>query len=112
MGYDHGDSFPFDFEPNGIPFGSKGKLSPGSYPIQSERNWKYSFFSDAAPFIGRSGIKNIPSVLVYGVPRNQNTKRVIGSCFECLFLSLRSRWFLLSNVLEYPLSMMIVWKIV
>ena len=30
MGYDRGDSFPFDFKPNGIPFGSKsnGKLSP------------------------------------------------------------------------------------
>ena len=30
MGYDRGDSFPFDFEPNGIPFDSKskGKLSP------------------------------------------------------------------------------------
>ena len=30
MGYDHGDSFPFDFEPNGIQFGSEnqnGKLS-------------------------------------------------------------------------------------
>jgi len=25
MGYDRGDSFPFDFEPNGIPFGSKSK---------------------------------------------------------------------------------------
>ena len=23
MGYDRGDSFPFDFEPNGISFGSK-----------------------------------------------------------------------------------------
>ena len=23
MGYDRGDSFPFDFKPNGIPFGSK-----------------------------------------------------------------------------------------
>ena len=32
MGYDRGDSFPFDFEPNGIAFGSKskGKLSPRS----------------------------------------------------------------------------------
>ena len=47
MGYDNGDSFPFDFEPNGIPFGSKskGKLSPRSYPIQYERKWKYSFLS-------------------------------------------------------------------
>ena len=47
MGYDRGDSFPFDFEPNGIPLGSKskGKLSPRSYPIQCERKWKYSFFS-------------------------------------------------------------------
>ena len=44
MGY---DSFPFDFEPNGIPFGSKlnGKLSPRSYPIQYDRKWKYSFLS-------------------------------------------------------------------
>ena len=43
MGYDRCDSFPFD----AIPFGSKskGKLSPRSYPIQFERNWKYSFLS-------------------------------------------------------------------
>jgi len=41
------DSFPFDFEPNGIPFGSKSKrkLSPRSYPIQCERKSKYSFLS-------------------------------------------------------------------
>ena len=47
MGYDRGDIFPFDFEPNGIPFGSKPKekLSPRSYPIQCERKWKYSFLS-------------------------------------------------------------------
>ena len=25
MGNDRGDSFPFDFEPNGFPFGSKSK---------------------------------------------------------------------------------------
>ena len=47
MGYDRGDNFPLDFEPNGFPFGSKskGKLSPRSYPIQCERKWKYSFLS-------------------------------------------------------------------
>ena len=47
MGYDRGDSFPFDFEPNGIPLGSKskGKLPPRSYPIQFERKWKYSLLS-------------------------------------------------------------------
>ena len=47
MGYDRGDSFPFDFESNGFPFGSKskGKLSPRSYPIQCERKWKCSFLS-------------------------------------------------------------------
>ena len=46
MGYDSGDSFLFDFEPNGIPFGSKskGKLSPRSYPIEFERKWDISFF--------------------------------------------------------------------
>ena len=40
MGYDDGDSFPFDFEPNGIPFDSKskGKLSP-------RWKWKFSFLS-------------------------------------------------------------------
>ena len=38
---------PVNFEPKGIPFGSKskGKLSPQSYPIQFERKWKYSFVS-------------------------------------------------------------------
>ena len=47
MGYDRGDSFRLDFEPNGIPFGSKskGNLSPRSYPIQCERKWDYSFLS-------------------------------------------------------------------
>ena len=47
MVLDHVDSFPFDFEPNGILFGSKlnGKLSPRSYPIQYDRKWKYSFLS-------------------------------------------------------------------
>ena len=25
MGYDRGDSFPFDFEPNGTPFGSENR---------------------------------------------------------------------------------------
>ena len=25
MGYDRSDSFPFDFEPNGIPFGSENR---------------------------------------------------------------------------------------
>ena len=49
MEYDRGDSFPFDFEPNGIPFGpkSKGNLSPRSYPIQFERKWNTSFQSAA-----------------------------------------------------------------
>ena len=47
MGYDCGDSFPFDFEPNEIPFGSKskGKLSPRSDSIQCGRKWKHSFLS-------------------------------------------------------------------
>ena len=51
MVYDRGDSFPFDFEPNGFLFGSKlkGKLSPRSYPIQFERKWKTSFFSVRVP---------------------------------------------------------------
>ena len=45
MGYDHGDSFPFDFESNEIPFSSKskGKLSPRSYPIQFEREMDIQF---------------------------------------------------------------------
>ena len=47
MGYDRGDSFPFDFEPHGIPFGSKskGKLSRRSYPIQFEKKGQHSFLS-------------------------------------------------------------------
>ena len=36
MGYDRGDSFPFDFQPNGIQFGSKRKLLPRSHTIQFE----------------------------------------------------------------------------
>ena len=35
MEYNRDDSFPFGFEPNGIPFGlkTKGKLSPPTYSI-------------------------------------------------------------------------------
>ena len=47
MGNDRGESFPFDFEPNGNPFGSKSKEKPSqrSYPIQCERKREYSFLS-------------------------------------------------------------------
>ena len=53
MGYDRVDRFPFDFEPNGLPFGSKfkGKLSPRSYPIQYERKLKYSYLSVNKTFV-------------------------------------------------------------
>ena len=53
MGYDRGYSFPFDFEPNGIPFGSKSKvkLSPRSDPIQFGRKWNTSFLSADTIFV-------------------------------------------------------------
>ena len=58
MGYDCSNSLPFDFEPNGKPFGSKskGKLLLRSYPIQCERKWKYSFLSVHMP-LGLNGAK-------------------------------------------------------
>ena len=57
MGYDRGDSYPFDFEPNGIPSGSKskGKLSPRSYPIQYEMKWIYSFLREEHQVTCRGG---------------------------------------------------------
>ena len=60
MGYDRG-SFPFDFEPNGIQFGSKSKekLSPRSYPIQFERNWKYRFLSVPRHLCSRIYVPNL-----------------------------------------------------
>jgi len=58
MGYDGGDSFPFNFEPNRIPFGSKskGKLSPRSYPFQFERKLKHSFLSVPTQTLTRTAI--------------------------------------------------------
>ena len=40
MGHDRGDSFLFDFEPNGRPFGlkSKGKLHHDHIPFNMEGN--------------------------------------------------------------------------
>ena len=45
MGYDRGDSFPFDFEPNEIPFGSKskGKQSPYHIPFNVKGNGNIVF---------------------------------------------------------------------
>ena len=62
MGYDHGDSFPFDFEPNGIPFGSKskGKLSPRSYPIQFERKRNTSNLSVGQKESAAGSARNTP----------------------------------------------------
>ena len=42
MESDRGNSSPYEFEPNGIPFGSKskGELSQRSYSIEFERNYK------------------------------------------------------------------------
>ena len=47
MEYDRDDTFPFDFEPNGIQSGSelKIKLSPRSYSIQFRNKWKSIFLS-------------------------------------------------------------------
>ena len=61
MGYDRGHSFPFDFEANGIPFGSKskGKLSPRSYPIQCERNRNIVFLCMRGNFDRNSVLKFI-----------------------------------------------------
>ena len=74
MGYDRGDSFPFDFEPNGNPFGSKskGKLSPRSYPIQCERKGKYRqahYLTQRFSFTGRPcvRIRFISDMLIYSV---------------------------------------------
>ena len=69
MGYDRGDSFPFNFEPNGNPLGSKlkVKLSPRSYPIQCESKWKYSFLS-----VGRkTATDRLIAVRETGVSRHQ-----------------------------------------
>ena len=75
MGYDRGDSFPFVFEPNGNQFGSKtkGKLSPRSYPIQSERKRKYNslsvrtleFFSGRLTALVIMGEPNLRAVLQF-----------------------------------------------
>ena len=60
MGYDRDKSLPFDFEPNGILFGSKslGKLSPRSYTIHSKRKWKYSFVSVGEKYTLRNWMHN------------------------------------------------------
>ena len=41
MGYDRGDSFPVDFEPNGITFGSRNRKEnchPDHIPFNLKRN--------------------------------------------------------------------------
>ena len=44
MGYDRGDSFLFNFETNGLSFGSKLEYTPTTYFIQFERKLKSSSF--------------------------------------------------------------------
>ena len=84
MGFDHGDCFPFDFETNGNPFGSKsiGKLSPRSYPIQFERKWKYSFLSvdrktatNRLIAVRETGVSRHQGGSVGGPPENPRTSQ-------------------------------------
>ena len=69
MGYGRGDSFPFNFEPNRNPFGSKskGKLSPRSYAIQNERKWKHSFLSVRQPQV--HGQRYQTNFLTHGITK-------------------------------------------
>ena len=66
MGYDRGDSFPCNFESNGVPFYSKlkGKLSPRSYPIKCERKWKHTRFLSVQEELD-ANIKYIECMRVY-----------------------------------------------
>ena len=94
MGYDRDDSFPFNFEPNGISFGSKsnGKLSPRSYPIQCEKNLKYSFLSVTGNYrhrpakrgkpLGILGDQFLPP-LTSSVIRYRDVRRVLGRTLNC-----------------------------
>ena len=43
MGYDRGDSFPFDFEPNAIPFSSENRK-------ENCHNWSWRFFCILKPW--------------------------------------------------------------
>ena len=83
MGYDRGDSLPFDFETNEIPFGSKSKgiLSPRLYPIQFKRKWKYSFLSVLWDHTGEKLhlLSELPVTLgieevMYGIPSNPSRR--------------------------------------
>ena len=66
MGYDRGDSFPFDFEPNGITFGSKlkGKPSPDHIPFNLKGNGYIDFSVYCICF--RSNNNSIHTLSMYG----------------------------------------------
>ena len=100
MGYDRGDSFTFDFEPNGFPFGSKskGKLSPRSYPIQYERKWKCSFLSlvlfewrKHKPYLKHFEREN---EVLYRLQANQTVNEVLGFVLRVLTLIEKTTIFL------------------
>ena len=103
MGYDHGDSFPFDFEPNGNPFGSKskGKLSQRSYPIQFERKLNTSFLSVRLTIGGGRGClssRNKYRILVFDIQIHskcgyfQNPRAVEKTAVVIYFLDEVCRW--------------------
>ena len=100
MGSDRGDSFPFDFEPNGFPFGSKSKrkLLPWSYPIECERKWNVSFLS-ASPWEHKAFGRRIVPVSLQ--------KFLIG-VNDLLWLQLQSFKQLTVNYLQLPSKLDII----
>ena len=90
MGYDRGDSFPLDFEPNGNPFGSKskGKLSPRSYPIQFERKSNTSFLSEDGLNTSRAAFVTQPYYHAKPMTGKNSNKNNIDQTYSELFLTL------------------------
>ena len=79
MENDRGDSFPLDFEPNGIPFVSKlkGKLSPRSDTIQFERkcdSFPFDFEPNGIPLVSKSKGKLSPRS--YPIQFERKRKRI------------------------------------
>ena len=68
MGYDHGDSFPFDFEPNGIPFGSENRKENGHHDhIQFNLKADVNIFPGSQMVDGPAGAKWLTVSLLNGL---------------------------------------------
>ena len=89
MGYDRGDSFLFDFEPNGIPFGSENRKENCHHDyipfnVKGIGNIVFSVYTTTAVLVLREGNRNQVVLTIFRLIWNQTAYDCVDNFWDGL----------------------------